>query len=125
MPSVLQDFKCCYFCFNQNGIPVAFIDIQANLKRLTYFILKSKKYFNFFGVGFLGFGDDEYFPGLISINVSIAINNRLRYYQDDSGTIKVTHQNQSAIRPFAQKDVIDTILSGIDPKVREFVFPSI
>lgn len=109
--------------FNQNGIPVAFIDIQANLKRLTYFILKSKKYFNFFsGLVFSGFGDDEYFPGLISINVSIAINNRLRYYQDDSGTIKVTHQNQSAIRPFAQKDVIDTILSGIDPRLGNLYF---
>lgn len=109
--------------FNQNGIPVAFIDVQANLKRLTYYILKSKKYFNFFsGLVFSGFGNEEYFPGLISINVSIAINNRLRYYQDAAGTIRVTHQNQSAIRPFAQKDVIDTILSGIDPKLANLYF---
>ena len=111
------------YVFNQNGIPVAFVDIQSNLKKLTYFILKSKKYFNFFsGLVFSGFGDDEYFPSLISINVSIAINNRLRYYQDDMGTIAVSHQNQSAIRPFAQKDVIDTVLSGIDPRLANLYF---
>lgn len=109
--------------FNQNGIPIVFNEIQSQLKKLTYCILKSKRYFNFFsGLVFSGFGEDEFFPSLISLNISVAMVDRLRYYQDDSGTTTVTHQSQSAIRAFAQKDVIDTILSGIDPRLANLYF---
>lgn len=42
-------------------------------------------------------------------------NNKLKYTVEDGNVAKISVKNQSAIIPFAQKDVIETILSGIDP----------
>ncbi len=109
--------------FNQSGIPINFTAVQSDLKRLTYLVLKSKKYFSFYsGLVFSGFGENEIFPRLISLNISIAINNRLRFYHDEKKSAVLTHQIPSAIRPYAQTDVIDTVLSGIDPGLGKLFF---
>lgn len=115
--------ECIESVFNRNGIPVDFDTISGDLKKLTYLILKSKQYFYFFsGLVFCGYGEDEYFPQLIAINISLAIGDRLRYFNDERGSAQVSHTNSSSIRPFAQTDVIDTILSGIDPGLGNLYF---
>jgi hypothetical protein len=72
---------------------------------------------NYTGLIFCGFGAQEIFPSLIAVNVSFALGERLKYFVDNENAAKVSNENgeSSFIRPFAQKDVIDTILSGIDP----------
>ena len=40
-----------------------------------------------------------------------------RFYDDLKGSAIITHDRMSAIRPFAQTDVINTVLSGIDPSL--------
>jgi hypothetical protein len=102
--------------FIRNGIPLNIQAILPSLRRLIFLVLKAKSFYNFFsGLVFAGYGELEIFPGLTAVNVSIGINKRLRIYDDKNGTIKITHQSMSAIRPFAQTDVINTVLSGIDP----------
>jgi hypothetical protein len=49
----------------------------------------------------------------------MVVDDRLRYYVDDNRTAEISDLNNGAVRPFAQTDVIDTILSGIDPALDE------
>ena len=45
------------------------------------------------------------------------VDNRLRYYIDERNIASISNENIGCVRPFAQTDVIDTILSGIDPSL--------
>jgi len=102
--------------FHQMGIPIDIPTTIPKIKELIFRSLKSNNFFNYFaGLVFTGFGVDEIFPRLIPVNLSIAINNRLRYANDMKNKVEISHEMQSAIRPFAQIDVIDTILGGTDP----------
>lgn len=95
-------------------------ELQVKLKRFIYVYLKTKEHFtNYTGLIFTGFGDDEIYPSLIPTNISLAIGSRLRFYIDDNKAAKITNDNNGAICPFAQTDVIDTILTGIAPKLDE------
>ena len=90
--------------------------LDEQLRRLVFTILKAKETVtNFTGLIFAGFGEDEIYPQLVPINVSMVVNNRLRYFIEDSRIASISDVNNAAICPFAQTDVIDTILSGVDP----------
>jgi hypothetical protein len=45
----------------------------------------------------------------------MVIDNRLRYYVNENRAASISNSNNAAVCPFAQIDVIDTILTGIDP----------
>jgi hypothetical protein len=93
-------------------------ELKDKLTNLLYIYLKVKEIFtNFTGLIFVGFGEDEIYPALIPVNISLSWRKRLRFYVDTTTCTKITSDNNGAIRPFAQTDVIDTILSGIDPKL--------
>jgi hypothetical protein len=68
------------------------------------------------GLVFTGFGEDEVFPSLIALDIFFAIDDKLRY--NISTKEEINQNNNAAIRPFAQTDVIDTILLGADPKLK-------
>jgi hypothetical protein len=94
--------------------------LKKKFKSLIYLYLKRKEIFtNFTGLIFAGFGEDEIYPSLIPVNISLSIGKRLRYYFDENKAAVITNENNGFVRPFAQTDVIDTILSGIDPKLDE------
>lgn len=83
---------------------------------LIYLAITSKSVFLIHtGLVFTGFGDEDIFPKLVSLKISFPVEEKLKYTIEDGNVSKITVKNQSAIIPFAQKDVIDTILSGIDP----------
>jgi hypothetical protein len=105
--------------FTVNGY-ISSPELQDRLKRFLYVYLKTKENFtNFTGLIFTGFGEDEIYPSLIPINISLAIDSRLRFYVDDNKAANINNDNNGAICPFAQTDVIDTILTGIAPKLDE------
>ncbi len=99
--------------FTKYGIVVD--GIKNEIEFLTYLIFKAKESFiNFTGLIFVGFGEDEIFPNLIPINISLGINTLLRYSVVDYDCVSISNTNQSAVKPFGQIDVILTILTGID-----------
>lgn len=69
----------------------------------------------FTGLVFAGYGSNEIYPTLNCVNVSFAVDKNLRYHQPTK--YSVSEERQSAIFPFAQTDVIDTILTGSDPNL--------
>ena len=91
-------------------------ELHERLLQLVFTILKAKESItNFTGLIFAGFGEDEIYPQLIPLNVSMVVNDRLRYFKDDPRIASISDMNNAAICPFAQTDVINTILSGVDP----------
>lgn len=80
--------------------------------------IQHKHFLQFTGLIFTGFGDTEVFPQLIPVNVSIVIGSCLKYDLDVDKCASVDIRNTACIAPFAQTDVIDTILQGISPELK-------
>jgi hypothetical protein len=94
------------------------------LKRIVYEFLKSREFLNHFtGLIFMGYGETELFPSLIPLNISFVVEQEqkhyLRYFVNELERRHITTDLSSAICPFAQTDVIETILKGIDPSLSQ------
>lgn len=103
--------------FIENGIVIS-AELLVKIKQMVYSILRAKEEMsNFTELIFTGFGEDEIYPQLIPINISIVVDNRLRFYVNENRSASISNSNNGAVCPFAQTDVIDTILTGIDPSL--------
>jgi hypothetical protein len=94
----------------------------AILKLLKiYYYYFSRSYFNgpYTGLVFVGFGETELYPNCISCNVGSIFNQRIRYSIEQDDCVHIGPETNAAIMPFAQRDVIDTILSGIDSNLEK------
>lgn len=73
------------------------------------------------GVVVAGFGTDELFPVLESFSVECRIGNYLKYWRKEERCAEITHSNSASIRSFAQDEMVSTFMSGVDPKLRNFM----
>lgn len=103
--------------FVQNGIVIS-DDLFLKIKQSVFYLLRVKENLNnFTGLIFTGFGEDEIYPQLIPVFITMVVDNRLRYFINENQIATISNSNSGSINPFAQTDVIDTILTGIDPKL--------
>ncbi len=100
--------------FTENELVISKV-LKSKIHQLVYGFLRIQKDSIFTGLIFTGFGEDEIYPQLIALNISMAVDDNLRYFINDNKAVSISNETNSAVRPFAQTDVIDTILSGIDP----------
>jgi len=109
--------KIIQVLFSANGINLS-EQLIYKIKEVVYAILRSKEQVtSFTGLIFTGFGEDEIYPQLIPVNISMVVDNKLRYYIDESHVASISNKNDAAVCPFAQTDVINTILTGVDPNL--------
>ncbi len=108
-----QHFIDTVFISTDYILTAEFQEKMFNLLFLVFRIQESST--NYTGLIFVGFGDDEIYPQLLPVNVSLVFKDKLRYYNDDNKSGKINPFNNGAICSFAQTDVINTILSGVDP----------
>lgn len=91
-------------------------DIRPVIDELYWRYFKS---LNFFGretgLVFGGFGEKQIYPSVSSIKISEVIDNRLRYKADLSD--EISDSNNGSILPYAQTDVINMFIKGIDPDI--------
>lgn len=71
------------------------------------------------GIVIAGFGDNEIFPSLVHCAIEGMVDNSLKWKEIE--TVRADHENTAAITPFAQREMVDTFLSGIDPAYLETV----
>lgn len=121
-----RDFRA-YFdkCVNIEQLKLTYkLDqaLTASLKEMMYNYVCSNLMLAKSGLVFTGYGESEIYPSLVSIDVSTVVDGKLRYSDDSKGSAKISPENTAAIRPFAQTDVMNTILSGIDNSILDFVF---
>lgn len=93
----------------------------AKLRKFLFYQLITREFYrNYTGLIFVGYGEKEIYPQLIPVHVSFVLDEKLRYFIDDGMRAHISSKNGAFIRPFAQIDVINTILSGIDPELDMF-----
>ena len=68
------------------------------------------------GIVFAGYGKNDLFPSLYSYEIDYSFKNQLKYISKESTNITVKGCSASII-PFAQSDMILTILKGMDPSL--------
>lgn len=106
------------FLANKNSFPLLSTeDLKTAFLHAFYQYLQVYvKYSHDSGLVFFGYGDNEIYPSMVNIEVSDAFDGRLRYLKLDnsSGSIK-NFESTACIIPFAQTDVVQTVIGGINP----------
>lgn len=87
-----------------------------------YYLLVTSNQFNnsWSGLVFVGYGEKELFPQCSATKVDGMIGKKVRYLRDEENSVSINQKMNSSILPFAQRDVIDTILSGIDKNLDDY-----
>jgi len=75
------------------------------------------------GVVIAGFGDKEPYPSLLAYVVDLRACGKLKYRQDQKVTIGAG--SGSAIVPFAQYEMVDAFMRGIDPRFGQAILNSV
>lgn len=70
------------------------------------------------GLVFIGYGENEIYPSLFSYKSYTIINGTLHIESCTNEDVIIGQNCTAAIRPFAQRDVMDTIIFGIAPIVQ-------
>lgn len=72
--------------------------VKEKLKQLAFRLIVNKDSFlSYTGLVFVGFGQQEIFPSLVSVNVQLAIDGKLKYYKTHE--VNITHSMGSSIQP--------------------------
>lgn len=126
----LQDYSLDRFKHDYTGAIVAFFnainehytDEQANILVESYFY-----YLRLFlndsnrsGLVFVGYGEDEIYPTLISIEISRLVGDRIKYINKES--VEIGEEAGASITPFAQVDVCHTIIRGMTPLFQALLY---
>ena len=75
------------------------------------------------GIVIAGFGNKEPYPSLLEFSVDLRACGRLKYRMRRH--VAVEPNNGSAIVPFAQSEMVDTFMEGIDPRFGQAILESV
>lgn len=100
------------------------------LRSVDFFVIKEICFFlcitsvckgSYSGLVFTGYGNNEIYPSLVPMIIDGVIEGRMRYFIDDVNRFSITDSGQAAIMPFAQTDVVQTIIRGYNPSFNSIV----
>lgn len=106
-----NDFDILMDHCKEEGIP----GVRSEWEHAIYEYMKSSLFYNGTGLVFVGFGENELYPSLIPVYVSGVFDGKLRYAFNESEEAIISKENPAAIQPFAQTDVMITMMKGIAP----------
>jgi len=73
------------------------------------------------GLVVAGFGEKEIYPSVASYEVEGIIQGRLKYRPLASKSKKITHSRDAAIYPYAQEDMVNLFMHGVNSRVLFFM----
>lgn len=76
-------------------------------------------YLSYTGLVFFGYGGAELFPSYFEYRVGAAFDNRVKHFH--IADYVVSNINNACVAPFAQSDVANTVVRGIDQKLRDTI----
>ena len=103
-------------------------EISSSFYDLVYdLICKENGFQSYSGIVIAGYGKNEVFPTLKSFKFHTLLDNKLKFSNDKQAKIaSIDDYNRnlttSAILPFAQDDVVSTVIAGIAPSVTDHLF---
>jgi hypothetical protein len=68
------------------------------------------------GIVIAGFGEEDLFPSLVSYDVELAIEDRIKYRKKNE--IKIDMKKTASIIPFAQSEMVSAFMEGVDPNYK-------
>lgn len=71
------------------------------------------------GLVFWGYGEDDLFPSYYQHEVSIVFDGIIKHWR--LGYYEVSNDTNACVAPFAQTDVANTVVRGIDQKLRDTI----
>lgn len=100
-----------------------FADVNILCKSFFHY-LTAKIYEPYYtGLVFVGYGESEIYPALLPLNVTLGIDGRLKCHVDDKNKATISEEGPEAvIAPFAQVDVTQTIIRGINPSFQDIIY---
>lgn len=90
-------------------------DVINKLIKIGYYSVTKDTFINYTGIVIAGYGDKEIFPSLYEYHVNGIVDKFRRYKENDKEIINVVEGNSARIMPFAQQEMVHTVMSGIDP----------
>lgn len=124
-----EDFKSYDFVAFTNYFQDSIKEYAKN-KKISNHTLLTESFFYYItakfsdpiytGLVFVGYGESEIYPSLLSFNISIGFDGKLKYSNRENA--KITEDGPEAIIiPFAQTDVTLTIMRGINPSFQSII----
>jgi hypothetical protein len=93
-------------------------DFNELLTNAYFEFLTHDQFAQFSGIIFFGYGHNDLFPRLLPVYVSVVIDNKIRMADDKAKEVMISDNLNACIQPFAQTDVVDTILQGMSPELK-------
>jgi len=78
---------------------------------------------NFSGMVIAGFGEKEIFPSLVTYAIEGRLSGALKYKEIENK--KITLETGAYVIPFAQREMVDIFMSGIDPRLTDALVESL
>lgn len=100
-----------------------FISLDLNdkvieqLVYIGYLAVVKESFLNYTGVVIAGYGEKEIFPSLHEYYVCGSIKGFKKYILNDKRNISIENGCTASISPFAQQEMVHTVVSGIDPSL--------
>ena len=111
-------FKELLEIFEEDDMPT---DMLQQWEECFLAYIRSNHYYRGSGIVFVGYGSKDIYPSLLPIYISGAFDHRLRYHFDFDSAESVTTDDRAFICPFAQTDVMMTLMKGIAPELFDVV----
>lgn len=113
-----DSFKELLEIFEEDNMPT---DMLQQWEECFLAYIRSNHYYRGSGIVFVGYGSKDIYPSLLPVYISGAFDHRLRYHFDFDSAESVTTDDRAFICPFAQTDVMMTLMKGIAPELFDVV----
>ncbi len=110
---ILQDILDSEFCPN---------NFEKDFTKSLHHIIVSQVHVYFVNTEliFWGYGEKEIFPSYYSYVISTAFDNKIKYTL--KSTYNVSNECVACVEPFAQTDVANTVIRGVDDDLRKMFY---
>lgn len=100
-------------------------DFKDTFAKALFWIMMSKQevYFNYSGLVFWGYGEEDLFPSCYDYHITLAFDKRMKTVEQ--AAYHVSNDSHAWIVPFAQTDVANTVVGGIDHTLRKAIYKGI
>ena len=88
---------------------------KAKWEKSFFNYIVSKLYIEWTGVVFVGYGNDEIYPTLIPLELAGFVDDKLRFLVNESRINTISNNNRACVSPFAQTDIMISLMKGIHP----------
>ncbi len=102
----------------------SFANVDVLSESFFYYLSVKILTYSYTGLVFVGYGEKEIYPSLIPVNISpLVVDGHLKYFIDQGNIAKISeHGSTAVISPFAQVDVVQTIIRGINPSFQDIIY---